>query len=107
MKLPLTRAVPLTQYSVSVHQNGETPLHVACRYGHTAVVQLLCEAHTNLDIQDDVSTPPSVLDRPHWSFMSARWTRCSCIYVVRSLAWFELMYRFFYSFSAWHGEVYQ
>ena len=45
--------------SVSGCQCGETPLLVACKYGHGAVVGLLCDAGALLDAQDDVSAGDS------------------------------------------------
>lgn len=35
-------------------QSGETALHVAARYGHADVVQLLCSFGSNPDFQDKV-----------------------------------------------------
>ncbi|XP_071518371.1 death-associated protein kinase 1-like [Panulirus ornatus] len=35
------------------NKNGESCLHVACRYGHTVVVQNLCLCNMNIDLQDD------------------------------------------------------
>jgi ankyrin repeat protein len=37
------------------NKNGETPLHIASRYGCTEIVKFLCEYGANLDVQDDVS----------------------------------------------------
>ena len=35
------------------NKNGETPLHIASRYGCAEIVKFLCEYGANLDIQDD------------------------------------------------------
>ncbi|CAF0705929.1 unnamed protein product [Brachionus calyciflorus] len=37
----------------SQNKNGETPLHIASRYGCIELVRILCEYGANLDIQDD------------------------------------------------------
>jgi ankyrin repeat protein len=35
------------------NKNGETPLHIASRYGCCEIVKFLCECGANLDLQDD------------------------------------------------------
>ena len=40
---------------VSISQSGETALHVAARYGHTATVDYLCSVDANINLFDNVS----------------------------------------------------
>lgn len=42
-------------------QSGETALHVAARYGHADVVQLLCSFGSNPNFQDKVGRGPCCL----------------------------------------------
>lgn len=37
------------------NKDGETPLHVACRFGSPDLVKVLCELTAHLDIHDDVN----------------------------------------------------
>lgn len=46
--------------SLFLLQSGETALHVAARYGHADVVQLLCSFGSNPDFQDKVGPFPAL-----------------------------------------------
>ena len=43
------------RYVLFILQNGETALHLAARYGQTNVIERLCKAKADVNLQDKVT----------------------------------------------------